>query len=568
MDNNINNNESTNEAVIQPKIEEPKKIREFTTHDAVFAWFSYIASYLFCLVFPVSATPFGGMLFVIALFLFTFIFLKIKGYKLPVTSVLALVSAVAVSLSLVISSNSFIHFFAYVYSLAAYCYFIYTATGNTIKKGFTNYLIADWAEAVFVLPFSSLAKPELHHAMFSGKRKESLKVIKKLAVGLGITVVPTSIAFALLSYDEKFTDLVGNLFKFDGFEVFTHFLSLAFAIPLGMCLFGLYLSSSDRKPSKAFSEENTSKRAEKIAIAPLVTVITAVVPLLAIYVLFFISQWQYYVSGFTGVLPKGFSYAEYAREGFFQLCAVSVINLVIIVSVILFTKKSKCSSAWLKILTVIFSVFTLVLISTAIAKLVMYINIYGLTQKRFYAAWFMLVLALIFVAVAISRFIPKISILTVSAAILVASFTGLALCNADRMIAKYNVDRYINGTLNVVDVSAMESLEDAATPELIRLANHLDKNKGTEIIKNVKKENFVFDEEYLSDDFLEYYEEQDFIDMYLYGEMYTGDDLGSHLTNALIIKKMEMKKSEEGPFALTLNQINAEKAMKEAGIIK
>lgn len=564
MDNNI----SENKPIEEIKKEEPEKVREITTPDAVFAWFSYIASYLFCLVFPVSKTPFGGMLFIAVLFIFTFIFLKIKGHKLPATSALAGLSAVALSSSLIISSNSFIHFFAYVYCLGAFCYFIYTAMGNTNKKGFSNFIIADWAEAIFVLPFSSLRKPRMYHAMFSGKNKESLNIIKKLGIGLGIAVVPATIAFALLSYDDRFTNLMGNIFRFDEIDIFTHIFCLLFAIPLGMFMFSLYLSSSDKKVSGKFSEEKMGNLAQKTGIAPLITIIAAAVPLLAIYVLFFVSQWQYYVSAFTGVLPENFSYAEYAREGFFQLCAVSVINLIIIALVILFTKKSKASTVVLKILAVIFSLFTLVLISTAIAKLIMYIAIYGLTQKRFYAAWFMLVLALIFIAVAVSRFVPKISILTVSAAILVVSFTGLALCNADRMIAKHNVDRYINGTLSVVDVSAMEKLGDAATPELIRLANYLDSEKGTDILKNVKKENFVIDEDYFDDYFWEYNSKEDIEFEYLYGELYTGDDLSSLLTNALIMKKSEMEKAEDNIFAFTFNQRKAETAMKASKIIK
>lgn len=539
MDNNINENKENGE-VKEEKTEvkeEIKNIREFTTYDAVFAWFSYVASYLFCLVFPVSVTPFGGMLFVIMLFLFASVFIRVKGHKLPATSALAGLSAVVLSSSLVLSSNSFIHFFAYVYCLGAFCYFVYTAMGNASRKGFSNYLIADWAEAIFVQPFISLKKPQMVHAMFSGKRKGSLNVIKKLAIGLGITVVPTTLAFTLLSYDERFTNLMGNLFRLEQIDIFTQVCSLLCAAPLGMLMFSLYISSSDRKSSGFFSEEKIEKVNEKVKTAHLITIVAATVPLLAIYVLFFVSQWQYYVSAFTNVLPEKFSYAEYAREGFFQLCTVSVINLAVIAAVILFTKKSRASSVVLKILTVIFSVFTLVLIATAIAKLIMYIGIYGLTQKRFYAAWFMLVLALIFIAVAVSRFVPKIHVLTVSAAILVVSFACLSLCNADSLIARYNVDRYINGDTSTVDVLAISGTGDAAIPELIRLAQHIDSESGSDIIGTVRLGYYSFDE-----------------------------DVQGELINILLDKKEGMEIDKDGFFTFTLNSYRAEKAMKEAGI--
>ncbi len=557
MDNNVNENKE-NVEVKEEKVEvkeEPKKVREFTTYDGIFAWFAYIASYLFCLVFPVSSIPFGGMLFIIMMFLFTFIFLKVKGNKIPATSVLTGVAAVVLSSSLIISSNSFIHFFAYVYCLCAYCYFVYTAQGNTIRKGISNYLLADWTESVFVLPFFSLKKPQMHHAMFSGKRKGTLGVIKKLALGIGIAIVPTSIAVALLSYDKSFTDLAGKIFTFDGNELFTQLLSLALAIPLGFCLFGLYLSSND-KVNPRINEEKTLKLAEKVSIAPLVTVVAAVVPLFAVYVLFFVSQWQYYVSGFTGKLPEGFSYAEYAREGFFQLCTVSVINLVIIVSIILLTKKSKGTSVTLKIITVLFSVSTLILISTAIAKLVMYIDIYGLTQKRVYAAWFMVVLALVFIAVAISRFVPKISVVAVSASIFVVLFTCLALCNADRLIAKYNVDMYISGKHKVIDVYALASLGDASTPDLVRLAKHLDETQGADIINRVIEEDIEEDIEY-DEDFY-YYDPED----------YTDSDLYNYLKDQLADCKVVAERTKNSFFDFTFNRMNAEKSLREAGIIK
>ena len=69
-------NTNENKEKIEVK-EEPKKIREFTTCDSVFAWFSYIASYIFCLVFPVLQAPFGGMLFIIMMKEF-YVLIKIK----------------------------------------------------------------------------------------------------------------------------------------------------------------------------------------------------------------------------------------------------------------------------------------------------------------------------------------------------------------------------------------------------------------------------------------------------------------------------------------------------------
>ena len=387
------------------------------------------------------------------------------------------------------------------------------------------------------MPFYSFEDFELFRGMFHGRNRKSLNVLLKLAVGVGITIIPTGIVLALLSYDKGFADLVGKLFDFERFNLFSHIVSLAFAVPIGMYLYGLYISSTDRKCSDMFTAEKCNMLSDRVKIAPLSTALTAVIPLLAVYVLFFVSQWQYYISGFTGILPLDFSYAEYAREGFFQLCAVSVINLAVIVAVLLFMKKSKASSPILKLLTVIFSLFTLVLISTAIAKMVMYIRFYGLTQKRVYATWFMVILAVVFIIVALGRFISKMKTVSLCAVVIVTSFAILALGNADRLIAQYNVDRYLNGTLQTVDIDAMSDLGDAAVPQLVRLAKHLDDQNGTDIA-NVT-----------------------------YADIEYQTDLYSQTAAALLHQSRAWQESDHSIFSFTVNGAAAKAALKNAGLL-
>ena len=48
-------------------------------------------------------------------------------------------------------------------------------------------------------------------------------------------------------------------------------------------------------------------------------------------------------------------------------------------------------------------------------------------------------------------------------------FAGLALCNANGIIADHNVDRYLNGNLKTVDLDALDDLDEAAVPALCRL---------------------------------------------------------------------------------------------------
>ena len=114
--------------------------------------------------------------------------------------------------------------------------------------------------------------------------------------------------------------------------------------------------------------------------------------------MFFISQAGYFLSAFTNSLPEGFTYADYARRGFFELFAIALINLGVTCFMSLFSKKAGREKPFaLKFYSVMISVFTLILIATAMSKMIMYINRYGLTALRFYTSWFMVLLAMIFV---------------------------------------------------------------------------------------------------------------------------------------------------------------------------
>jgi hypothetical protein len=312
---------------------------------------------------------------------------------------------------------------------------------------------------------------------------------------------------------------------------------------VGAYFYGIYVSSADKKLQWNITQESCERTAEQMRIAPALSVAAACLPMLFVYVVFFISQWKYYISGFTGVLPEEFSYAEYAREGFFQLCTVAFINLAVIIAISVFMRrKTEKAPMLLRVLTIVYSVFTLVLISTALAKMFMYIESYGLTQKRVYSTAMMIVLAVIFVLLTVKQFVPKICVGAVSLAASIVLFAVLSLGNLDGMIAKYNVDRYMDGSLPTVDIEAMENLGDAAVPELVRLAKYMDEKNGTDIRKEPVTAGRA--------------------DMY------------GKLAYALHEAKLDLKYSNDGEdqtalesfFAFNLPAAKAEKALREAGL--
>ncbi len=442
--------------------------------DTLFAWISLISAYLFCRISPIHQSPLGGFLLIVSLFVITTVFLAIKGAKFTPITVIAAVSAVVLCLGLILSDNPIIHFFSYTYALVTYLYYVYAAFGNSLKNGFCDLVVIDYFKALFVLPFVRFGA--LFAAVFSNKKGS--KAFRRLLIGIGIAIIPTVMVLALLSYDASFNKLIDKIFDFEFGDLWSHFVSICLAFPLSAFGYGLFVSASEKNCKDKITAEGCKNTSEKIKIAPLLTVSAATLPIFVLYVIFFISQWKYYISGFTGVLPEGFVYSEYAREGFFQLCMISVINLIIIALVSSFSKRNtKVRSAVTKVICILYALSSLVLIATAIAKLLMYIGIYGLTPLRVYAAWFEAVLAVIFLLIIIKQLVPKLNVVISSVAVLVVCFAVLCLGNVDGFIADYNVDRYLDGSLDRVDIDILRDLGDSAVPALVKLEKATEDEK-------------------------------------------------------------------------------------------
>lgn len=465
-------------APVQPAPPKPK--HEFSAVESVYAWLCLIFAYLFCRVFPVTSHPLGGLMLTVSLFFVTAVILKIRGARFTLLSVFFVLTALAMQAALILSANNSIHFLVYVYALLVYLYFIYSALGNCVEGGFSDCIPADFLKAAFVMPFGALGS--IFRAFSSSLGHRGGKSILGILLGIVLALIPTVAIVLLLSYDEGFMNIMGSIFSFSIFDIISQFFSISFAIPIAMYTYSMFVSSADRSFPEAMSKEKCEKFFHKLKIAPVITVCIAVLPVIVVYIIFFISQWQYYVSGFSGVLPQNFSFSQYAREGFFELCTVSFINLFIITAVSVFAKqKNEKRAVIIRIVNIILSLATLILIATAVSKMAMYINYYGLTPRRVYATWGMAVLALIFLIIILKQFFPRFKAIASIILVVVVLFGALALSGVDGFIAEYNVDRYLDGSLRNVDVEAIFELGDAGVEPLVRLAKAVDAENGTDI---------------------------------------------------------------------------------------
>ncbi|MBQ4327120.1 MAG: DUF4173 domain-containing protein [Clostridia bacterium] len=452
---------------------------EYGRTDVSFAWISLLLGYLMMLAWPGAQYPLGMFLFTSLCYGATFYYIKKQGGNLRGSRLVIPVSAVALNLGLLINSNHAVMSAVVAYSFFAYVLWVYTAfDGEKDRSPFDVYLAAGLGKALTVLPFGSFFSVfESSSQIKSATGKQITKTLLRIILGLAIAVVPTIVIILLLSFDEGFSRIVDNIFEFDLSGVFRHIGKFILGIPVAMYLFGLLYSASSGRYGRGIDREKCDAAAKKVRFAPVAMVCAALTPIICLYGIFFFAQLEYFVSAFSGNLPAHFTYAQYAREGFFQLCVVSFLNLIMLACAYIFCRRNDKAPLILKIYCTALSSLTLVLITTALSKMIMYIDVYGLTVKRVLSSWFIILLAAVFICIVIAIFVRKFNLTKALFAVFLVLFALLVFCNVDGMCYYYNANRCIDGTL---DISAFDQPE-------YRYGIHIDQYAVPALDKIVRK---------------------------------------------------------------------------------
>ena len=444
-----------------------------TTLDTVFAWSMIPIGFLLSVAFPVVRNTLGSVLMLWVLFAFGAIYLVRSNIKIPRTSgIIAGIGAV-LSLGLLFGANLVLQYLLFFAVLGLWLCFLYTAcrlNGNTLTA---DSCFVHLIRALFVIPWASLEGIfySLPIQKTSEKGKRVFKTVGWIFAGLGFAIFPTTIVILLLSYDSEFTALLNRIFDISWENIGTFIIDAIFGFGFAILLFGTMFGVKRRHNEKKFGKPANMNACHVLPKALLCATVT---PILTVYVLFFISQWNYYLSAFTGHLPENLTYANYARNGFFELCWIVAINAVLLLLFNLLMRRREGEKRVLpKIYSSVISLFTLILIATALSKMVLYIQSYGLTQKRVYATWLIVLLGIIFIMVLLKQFLPKMKLIFCIVAVCLLMFALIAVPNVDGMIADYNVDEYLSGDLTEVDVASLQSYGVSAVPALVELRDSL-----------------------------------------------------------------------------------------------
>ncbi|MGW1025887.1 DUF4153 domain-containing protein [Streptomyces sp. NPDC002577] len=173
--------------------------------------------------------------------------------------------------------------------------------------------------------------------------------------------------------------------------------------------------------------------------------------------------------GYDAVLKKtGLTYSAYARQGFWQLLIATLLTLLVIVFALRWAPRGALGDRGLvRGVLGTLCVLTLVVVASAVRRMDMYVEAYGLTRLRLSVVavelWLGLVIVLIMAAGAWgARWLPRVVAASAAAGVLT-----FGLLSPDGLIAEQNVQRY--EATGKFDLDYARELSADAVPALDRL---------------------------------------------------------------------------------------------------
>lgn len=424
----------------------------------------FLFSVLLCNSWLYHGPQLGFALGAVGLVCSACVYLKKSGYRIGGYSGLLIMVSLLIAGAFPCSDDGMMKFLAVCVLLMvpglAFC----LVTGKNRHGADSAASLFDGVYALFAYGFgemSSAGRGIVEMARNSGKAGKTGGAV---ALGLLIAVpVVAVLVFLLMSADAAFEGLLELLPEFRWSELLA---TLLLGSGLAYILY-TRTAALHHLPQPEVKSKNRKG-------LPALTVNTVLIAAAAVYVMYLVSQLAYFVGGFSGILPKGYTMAEYARRGFFEMGWLCAINLLLIAACVALASVRGKVPGLTRGLCLFLGLVTLFLVATASAKMFLYIGSYGLTRLRVLTEVFMIWLGLTVIFVCIWLFFPKSGYMKQSLLLALALCAALLWCDVDAFVARYNVRAYQSGKLETVDLAHLDGLSYGAVPYIAELAKDED----------------------------------------------------------------------------------------------
>ena len=446
-----------------------------------------ILGFLFDLLFYGKPLGLSYPLYIIALYIVLFWNMK-KNRLLKFESRLLLgIPILALSFSYLIYSNQIFAVLNFVVIPILFVAQTLLLTSNNRYEWFKSQFLLEVIHGIVARPLVNCLKPFSVISTFAnrGASPSKFRVASKVFTGFLAAMALLMIIVPLLaSADDVFRQLIERIPNvFRGLSMNELFPRLIM-VTVVTCLVFSYLWSLFRAKTR-LNEAVTEidSRQKPGAFLDPITTSTMLLLIDLLYAVFMAIQFSYLFGSLRYGLPQNFTFAQYARKGFFELVAVTLINLIILLGTMNFTKSSGSKlNKVVKILNTALVASTFVMLLSAHFRMSMYEDVYGFTYLRVLTHAFMGYLFVLFVITLVKIWRQTEHLLKYYLVISVVAYTLINYINIDSIIVKNNLERYNKG--NPIDILYLTTLSYDVVPKLVdlekktsdqMLANQLEK---------------------------------------------------------------------------------------------
>ena len=307
-------------------------------------------------------------------------------------------------------------------------------------------ILVDAAAGLFALPFGNffLRLRTVWAAVRRGLhgRTGARRLLRGLVTAV-VTLALCGAAWSLLAAADANFAALGQRVSDWWRDILNHvglvdtLMCILLSLPVGAWLYGLVFGSLRRTEPP----EPAAKCAAALAksrVVPGITATVAVAALCGVYALFFALQ----AGEWLAAAPLGLSApdaAAFAVDGFWELLKILLLDFAVLAGVHFFGR-----AALPRPLAAVFCGFGIAFAALAGAKLVTYMDLYGLTPRRVVAGWFLGVLA-VWAVLALVRVFKAIPAAHIAILVLAVSFTVLSCVDMKQRIIDENLARYEAG---------------------------------------------------------------------------------------------------------------------------
>lgn len=301
-----------------------------------------------------------------------------KAYYLLIPIILILMSKIIIHIDY---SNIFLNII--IIPILLSIFFLKLVNNNyNISKNFLTWFFKLFPKNLFknlnIIKLNTSNKNKIN-------RNKIFNILKGLAIGIPISIILLSLLTSADYYFSIFIDnITNNIISFTNLNNIIKNI-IIFLITF-IILFSTFINITQNTNTKI---SNIMKKINNTTANTILIIINSV------FILFLISEISKITTNFLHI-PKEYTYALYAREGFFQLLIVTTINFSIIIYYLYYTDIIKENKLVKKLILILIS-FSILLIFNSYYRMFLYINAYGFTILRLQVLLFLLMELILFI---------------------------------------------------------------------------------------------------------------------------------------------------------------------------